>query len=383
MVEAEHVHTDRCQVCDTPLAGALGAVSWVTGVRRSRSNPNVCNRCNTHIIEGNVIEVTVMFADLSGFTEMTQELGPQRVSYVVDQFLRMASDVLVKHDGFIDKYIGDSVMAIFNVPIQHTDHASHAVAAALDLQAQMSALRKQLGMDLKARVSIASGFARVGQLGSRSRRDYTAIGDAVNIAARLEGHVKAGEVLLHEAVFNKVAAEFPAACAESFELKGFKEPINAYRIVAETGGELSSCLTPYLQSNKYSAPQRALGVGSTVFALLGAPCAAGAALSPVALMIGASSALTTVQSSFLGSLDQPLLRLPLQLFALSGMAANIYTVWRSSQVRKQAESDGSVVTMTKGEKRRTALVVALAIITLLAFAAELYFHVIVGDMPVL
>src|SRR5437870_4936477 len=120
-MEVGHDHTDRCQVCDTPLTGALGAVSWVTGVRRSRSNPNVCNRCNTHIIDGNVIEITVMFADLSGFTEMTQELGPQRVSYIVDQFLRMATDVLVKHDAFIDKYIGDSVMAIFNVPIQHPD----------------------------------------------------------------------------------------------------------------------------------------------------------------------------------------------------------------------------------------------------------------------
>src|SRR5688500_10601702 len=127
---ADHIHSDRCEVCDIPLAGAMGAVSWATGVRRSRSNPNVCNRCNTHIADGNVVALTVLFADLAGFTEMTQELGPQRVSYVLEDFYRVSSEVLVRHDAFIDKFIGDSVMAIFNVPIFHDDHANHAVAAA-------------------------------------------------------------------------------------------------------------------------------------------------------------------------------------------------------------------------------------------------------------
>src|SRR5205809_5305623 len=111
----------RCAICDVPLAGPLGAVSRLAGIKRSRSNPNVCSRCNMHIEQGHVVELTVVFADLASFTAMTHELGPERASEVVDAFLQLATDTLVNHDAFIDKYIGDSVMAIFNVPIQHSD----------------------------------------------------------------------------------------------------------------------------------------------------------------------------------------------------------------------------------------------------------------------
>lgn len=364
----------RCMVCDVPLDGALGVVSHIAGIKRSRNNPNVCNRCNTHIVQGDIVDMTVVFADLSSFTELTHELGAERVSEVVDEFLQMASDILVEHDAFIDKYIGDAVMAIFNVPIQHPDHASHAVAAAMEIQSKMPALRERFGLDLKARVAIASGTARVGQLGSRSRKDYTAIGEAVNLASRLEGQARAGEIVLHDAVYQQVADDFPGIEPEAVTLKGFGEPVTAYRLVMEKDGQPMHYHLPHLEEHSDGSPQRSVGVGSMVFALLAAPCAAGAALSPAALVLGMGSAFTTLQSSLLAPFDLPYVRLPLQGVALTGVAANLYTLWRARRSHQQKQAKGAAPAMTGKEQVRNVLVASLAGFTVVAILAEVYAH---------
>ena len=140
------------------------------------------------------MEMTVVFADLSSFTEMTGRLGATTTYSVVDEFLRLASATLMSHGAFIDKYIGDAVMALFNVPIKRADHAAAAVAAAAKLQELLPGLSERLGVPLQASIGIASGFARVGRLGSDDIKDYTAIGDAVNQAARLQAQAGATEI---------------------------------------------------------------------------------------------------------------------------------------------------------------------------------------------
>src|SRR6185436_839825 len=167
----------QCGICGTLLSGAAGAVYRIFGIRRSSRNPNICTRCSTHVEEGRMIEITVLFADLSSFTELTQDLGAEKTHEVVDAFLRMATDVLVKHGAFIDKYVGDSVMALFNVPIRQGDHARRAVASATDLDAGLKTLGARLALPLKVSVGIATGHARVGRLGSDDTKDFTAIGD--------------------------------------------------------------------------------------------------------------------------------------------------------------------------------------------------------------
>jgi adenylate cyclase len=132
------------------------------------------------------VEMTVVFADLSSFTEMTGRLGATTTYSVVDEFLRLASTTLMSHGAFIDKYIGDAVMALFNVPMKRADHAAAAVAASAKLQELLPELSGRLEMPLHASIGVASGFARVGRLGSDDIKDYTAIGDAVNQAARLQ-----------------------------------------------------------------------------------------------------------------------------------------------------------------------------------------------------
>jgi class 3 adenylate cyclase len=116
----------QCHICGTLLSGALARVFRVAGIKRSPRNPNICSRCDTHVEEGRLVEMTVVFADLSSFTELTHELGAQRTHEVVDGFLRAASGIITRHGGFIDKYIGDAVMALFNVPIHHDDHERRA-----------------------------------------------------------------------------------------------------------------------------------------------------------------------------------------------------------------------------------------------------------------
>src|SRR5207249_8048979 len=123
----------QCSICGTPLSGAMSVVFRIVGIRRSPRNPNICTRCSTHVEEGRLVETTVLFADLSSFTELTHDLGAERTHEVIDAFLRMATDVLVKHGAFIDKYIGDAVMALFNVPIRYEDHARRAILAATEL----------------------------------------------------------------------------------------------------------------------------------------------------------------------------------------------------------------------------------------------------------
>ncbi len=175
-----------CLVYSQGTEGPLGLLFHLFGVKRSTRNPNVCNRCDAHRQEGRVVELSVIFADLTGFTEMTNRLGPERSYEVVDAFFKMANEVLIKNDAFIDKYIGDAVMAIFNAPIPNVRHARGATAAAMEIQEGLKSVSKTLGVNLQVRVGVATGYARVGRVGSTDRKDYTAIGDVVNLASRLE-----------------------------------------------------------------------------------------------------------------------------------------------------------------------------------------------------
>lgn len=100
----------NCRMCGAALGGPLSYVSLVLGVRRSQRNPNLCNRCAAHMKEGEVVEITALFADLAGFTRLTQSLGPEKTSTIVDGFLRATSHAIHRHDGVVDKYIGDEVV---------------------------------------------------------------------------------------------------------------------------------------------------------------------------------------------------------------------------------------------------------------------------------
>ncbi len=222
-----------CKVCGTPLAGIRAIPPRVLrGVRRNPKNPNMCNVCSLKQIRGEIAEVTVLFADVRGFTELTADLGPLRTKELLDEYFRTVSEILFAQDAIVDHFIGDAVMAFFNQPVRHEDHVLRAVRSAQEILHAVTHLnaRWQLRQPVGVGVGIHTGFAMVGTVGSTDPKDYTAIGDVVNIAARLQGQAAAGEILVTEQAFEGVAAAFPGALRRTLELKGVKRPVAAYSL---------------------------------------------------------------------------------------------------------------------------------------------------------
>lgn len=362
----------ECIICGAALAGPLGYLFRLVGINRSTRNPNLCNRCNTHVEEGRVVELTVLFADLSGFTEMTRRLGPERTHAVVDAFLKSATYVLVRHGAFIDKYVGDAVMAFFNAPIRYEDHAARAVNAALEIEGEMPALSEQFGIDLRAAIGVASGFAHVGRLGSGEGKDYTAIGDVVNLAARLEGQAGGGEVVVDEPVYRQVADRFPDVAPEAVELKGFAEPVASYRFgAAESAAAMAA---PRHSGIGERSARRGISLGAVLFAILGAPCAAIALVGPLAVILGLGAVFAALSTHVLSFLDTDPIRIPLMTLATLGALANLYTVWYANRARQKAVDDDRFVPLTRLERRRAFAVVAMGCLTMTFVLFELVAH---------
>jgi adenylate cyclase len=363
------------------LSGPLGALFRAAGIGRSSRNPNLCNRCNTHTEEGRLVELTVLFADMSSFTELTHELGPERTHEVVDSFLKMATYALVKHGAFIDKYVGDAVMAFFNAPIRYQDHAARAAAAAREIQAEMPALANRFGLNLQAGVGIASGWARVGRLGSGDGKDYTAIGDVVNLAARLEGQARAGEIVLDGDVFRQVADHFPDTPAETLQLKGFSEPVSAYRLNSQPGAPAAHHAALY--DDGTSGRRRSFSLGATLFALLGAPCLAASAIGQTAVLLGLGSlfGIGALATTEVGWLDAAWVRLPILFLSTLIALANLYVIWHARRLRQQAAAESRYVPVTGQERRRTVLVSLTSLATLFVVTYQFLTHELVVHQP--
>jgi class 3 adenylate cyclase len=314
-----------------------------------------------------LVEITVLFADLSSFTELTHDLGAERTHEVVDAFLRMATEVLVKHGAFIDKYIGDAVMALFNVPIRHEDHARRAISAAVELESALQSLGSRFGLALEASVGIATGYARVGRVGSEDSKDYTAIGDVVNLAARLQGKAGAGELLIAQDSYVKHSGEFPDAAAEQIVLKGFREPVTAYRLHGKKD-------TPPSNDAPEAALREKTSLGAILFGILGAPCAVSTLIGPLAVAFGASGLFGLTAA--LVFLDQSVIRIPILILTTLASIANLYTLWHARKLRMEARVGAHLAAMTTLEKRRTLFVLAASLTTLGIVAFELVAHIL-------
>jgi class 3 adenylate cyclase len=221
-----------------PLRGPLSAPFRVFGIRPSRMNPNTCTICElmfTRVMRARkvTIDASVMFADLRGYTGLSQSLPPDAVTALLDSFYDICADAIWDHDGLLNKTLGDAVMAIFNFPIQQPDHARQAVLAARDIQARWRSRREEIAAahglvaaDLGIGVGIHSGEMSFGEFG-HSHRDLTAIGTAVNMAARAQA-AAAGEILVTPEVFTRAKADMPASQSREYRLKGFETPISLY-----------------------------------------------------------------------------------------------------------------------------------------------------------
>jgi adenylate cyclase len=358
---------DHCVVCGLPLSGPAAVLLRWRGLGRSPRSPNSCTACSAHLEEGRLVQLTVLFADLSSFTTLTQRLGPVATHAVVDEYLRLATATLTNRGAFIDKYIGDAVMAFFNVPIKRADHAQAAVDAAAELQALLPELSARVGEPLRASIGIASGFARVGRLGSDDIKDYTAIGEPVNEAARLQAQARASEILVSRAVYEKVAAAYPDAAAETLSLKGFAQPTVAYRLNGPPAQ------APAVSSRPEGRP--AMNWGAVALALLGSGCLGNTLATALTLTFGAGSA-----ASLWGLgrvLDDSPARLPLLAASAALAVWTLVSLHRQRKARRDCRADHSCLEMTRAEKRQAWLAAGLAATSLALVACELWIHYVI------
>lgn len=179
-------------------------------------------------------EITVVFLDLRGFTAFTETADPEEVMGVLGEYHAAMGRLILRHEGTLERFSGDGIMVFFNDPVRIDDPAARAAQMALDMQAYVGALSvgwKKRGYDLLMGVGIAQGFATIGGIGFPGRIDYGAIGTVTNLAARLCGEAKGGEVLLSQRVMGALDGQFATESVGELALKGFARPIPAFRLL--------------------------------------------------------------------------------------------------------------------------------------------------------
>jgi adenylate cyclase len=212
-------HDPRCKLCQSPFSGVGGKLVGLMGRKPSRKNPNLCQACFDQLPSGGIeIDIGVVFADVRGSTAMGEQSTATAFAERLNRFYATATEVLIHHDGIVDKLIGDEVMALFISGLAGPDYRRKAALAAVDLAAAMH--------DLPVGVAANAGIAFVGNVGSGMVMDFTALGDAVNVGARLQSHASPGEVVLVADLYALVAADHPAARSERVEVRGRDEPVD-------------------------------------------------------------------------------------------------------------------------------------------------------------
>jgi adenylate cyclase len=189
---------------------------------------------------GNTVEGTVYFSDIKDFTNIAEAMQPKELVMYLNEYFSLASDLILKRDAMLDKYIGDAIMAIFGAPIPKPDHAKLACLTALEIQRSLGAYYRKKSAQTPqfvTRIGLNSGKMIVGNIGSAKRLDYTAIGDTVNLASRLEGVNKffGTRIMVSEHVFQRAKDAIEARELDLIRVKGKNVPIRIYELIAESG----------------------------------------------------------------------------------------------------------------------------------------------------
>src|SRR5256886_2048314 len=191
-------------------------------------------------IEGERKGVTVMFADVSGFTAMSERLDPEDVHSTMDRAFEVILREVHRYEGTINQFLGDGVMALFGAPIAHEDHAHRALSAALAIQRELDPLadevRRAHGVEFRMRMGINTGVVVVGAIGKDLRMDYTAVGDTANLAARLLALGRPGQIVVSRRTQHLRDGFFVFEDLGDHQVKGKAEPVRAYALISEMTG---------------------------------------------------------------------------------------------------------------------------------------------------
>ncbi|MDN5859865.1 MAG: adenylate/guanylate cyclase domain-containing protein [Pseudonocardia sp.] len=180
---------------------------------------------------GAVVEVTAVFADLRGFTTFSEQSSPEEIVVMLNRYFEIATAAILAEGGTVVQFVGDAMMALFNAPARQPDHPVRAARAALRLQAQTEIVAAQRPGWPRFRVGINTGPALVGNIGSAALRNFNAMGDAVNVAARLETEARPGQVVIGDATRRCLPPDVLVEPLGPLTLKGRREPVDAFRLL--------------------------------------------------------------------------------------------------------------------------------------------------------
>ncbi|RJP21814.1 MAG: CHASE2 domain-containing protein [Candidatus Abyssobacteria bacterium SURF_5] len=198
---------------------------------------------------GKEMELTAFFSDVAGFTTISEQLNPPQLVELLNEYLTAMTDIVLKYNGLLDKYEGDAIIAVFGAPIHYSDHAAKACFVALDMQEKLKQMREGWKSEgkpqLHARVGINSGQMVVGNMGSKTRFDYTVIGDSVNLASRLEGVNKqySTSIMISEFTYALCKSDVHVREIDLIQVKGKAKPVSIYEVL----GRASESLPPGLE----------------------------------------------------------------------------------------------------------------------------------------
>ena len=251
MTNSQELHLKRetfCKGCweqmRMPIAirGPLSYIYKPFGIHKSRMHPNLCTICESMFTRVNKrkqieVETTILFADLRGYTHLSQHMDVSSMNRLLHRFYDSCSEAVWERDGIVNKFIGDAVLAIFNFPLVRENHSWKAVEAAMLLQKQTQHIKAAIGIeddhDIGIGIGIHTGVCNIGEVGN-SYKDFTAIGNVVNLASRLQGAARSGEILMTEEVYRQIESEFPTLNHQAFPLKGIDHDVSGFILDEKT-----------------------------------------------------------------------------------------------------------------------------------------------------
>jgi adenylate cyclase len=192
---------------------------------------------------GETRNVTIFFSDIAGFSSIAEVLAPPELVHFMNEYLSAMTDIIQEQGGFVDKYIGDAIVAVFGAPLDDPNHAENAVSAALRCHDRLLKLNREPAewqrFTLRQRIGLNSGDALVGNIGSRQRFNYTVMGDTVNVASRLEGANKyfGTTIMAAKSTFDRAATGFAWRELDRIRVQGRDEPVSIYEPLARDGAE--------------------------------------------------------------------------------------------------------------------------------------------------
>jgi class 3 adenylate cyclase len=225
-----HVDTELrllpyCKVCHVPIRGFRAVFSRMRGITPDPTNPQFCSKCSDYDFAPCEQVVTVLFCDIRNYTGISEQRTPTEMVDLLNRYFAYVSRIIINNNGVVEKFVGDAVMCFFNAPLPDERHEAVAVETAMQIRHAMHAM-KISGVEVG--IGINTGVARVGKLGSEASKAYGAIGDCVNVAARLQAEAKGDEIVIGYTTWLNAQDAVPPTIPRrecELELKGKSAPV--------------------------------------------------------------------------------------------------------------------------------------------------------------